>query len=124
MTSINTNASGQAGVIVAGLQTETTNELVQTERSTDNAILKSRSTSTEAQRAKLLALLQLGPKTTIEARNNGVMMPATRVFELKRVGHIITTELVTQYDDNGFIHPRCARYHLMCKAAESVHGEA
>ncbi len=109
-------ATGGGGIIVSGVA----NQIEQAQCNTDADVLKSRSTSTEAQRAKLLALLQRGPKTTIEARNNGVMMPATRVFELKRAGHIITTELVTQYDDNGFIHPRCARYHLIQLAGKEA----
>lgn len=120
MTHTNENATGGGGVIVSGVAPEAANQNEQPNHTTDAAILKSRSTSTEAQRAKLLALLQSGPKTTIEARNNGVMMPATRVFELKRAGHIITTELVTQCDDNGFLHPRCARYHLIQSAGMGV----
>jgi len=105
----------------AGLGTRTAQEkTLQPDHNTDAAVLKSRSTSTEAQRAKLLALLQRGPKTTIELRNQGIIMPATRVFELKRDGNDITTELVTQYDDNGFIHPRCARYHLIEVAGMQV----
>ena len=88
--------------------------------STQNAVLQSRSTSTEAQRAKLLALLRNKPQTTIELRNLGIMMPAVRVFELKRAGHIITSESVNQYDDNGFLHPRCARYHLVKQAGQEA----
>jgi hypothetical protein len=79
----------------------------------DDAVLKSRSTATEVQRAKLLAMLDQKPCTTIEARDSGIMMPAARCFELKHAGHNIITELVAQYDGNGFLHRRCARYHLV-----------
>lgn len=82
----------------------------------DSAVLQSRSTSTEAQRAKLLAMLKVKPQTTIELRDSGIMMPAARVFELKRIGHIIRREIITQYDANGYLHPRCARYSLVTEA--------
>ena len=53
-----------------------------------------KSTSTEAQRKKLIALLRQGPKTTIDLRAHGIMMPATRVFELKGSGNDITLSLI------------------------------
>jgi hypothetical protein len=109
----NKNTASVDGIIASGLALEAANQNRQTQSCNDSAALQSRSTSTEAQRAKLLAMLQQKPQTTIELRDSGIMMPAARVFDLKRMGHIIESESVTQFDDNGFLHPRCARYHLI-----------
>jgi hypothetical protein len=107
--------AGKAGASVdlaGGL--EATNQKVQQEFSTDAAILNSTSTSTEIQLAKILALLRQGPKTTIELRQHGIMMPAARVFQLKHeLDHVITTELLPLYDSEGIRHRKCARYHLI-----------
>jgi hypothetical protein len=76
-------------------------------------VLASKSTTTEIQLAKLLALLRSGPKTTIQLRDHGIMMPAARVHYLRHVdGHQITSQLVTLFDANGFRHAKCARYYL------------
>ncbi|MDB4873346.1 MAG: hypothetical protein JWL97_4350 [Gemmatimonadales bacterium] len=81
---------------------------------TDSPILANKSTATEVQLAKVLALLRQGPKTTIELRHHAIMMPAARVFQLKREHDCtITTELVALYDDQGVRHRKCARYHLI-----------
>lgn len=80
---------------------------------TDSAILKSRSTSTEAQRAKLLALLRLGPQTTYSLRKHGLAQCAARVWDLRAAGHIINTERVTAIDSDGFTHVGVARYTLI-----------
>jgi len=116
----NANAREEAGVLVAGWQAETTNQSRQAESSTDSAILKSRSTSTEAQRAKLLALLRLGPQTTYSLRRNGLAQCAARVWELRKEGHVITTESVTAIDSDGFSHVRVARYRLVSEAFVEV----
>jgi hypothetical protein len=64
-------------------------------------------------------LLQQGPKTTIDLRRHGIMMPATRVFELKRIGgHTILKELLTQFDDAGYAHKKVARYSLISPVDE------
>lgn len=111
------NASGKAGVIVAGLQAKATKEKLQPKSSTDAGILASTSTSTEVQLKKVMALLRQGPKTTIELRNAGIMQPASRVWQLKNErNHTITSEWVTLYDSNGFLHSKCARYHLVADA--------
>jgi hypothetical protein len=89
--------------------------------STDSAILDNKSTATEIQLAKVLALLRQGPKTTIELRQNGIMMPAARVFSLKRdFKRNITTELLALYDAEGIRHSKCARYHLVEDVASEV----
>lgn len=109
------NARAKPGACVdlaGGL--ESTNQKTQPDRTTDSEILASKSTATEVQLAKVLALLRQGPKTTLELRHHSILMPATRVFELKRYHDcIITTELVALYDDQGVRHSQCARYHLM-----------
>jgi hypothetical protein len=82
--------------------------------STGPEILANKSTAIDVQLAKLVALLRQGPKTTIQLRSHGIMMPAARVFQLKRDhGLDVFTELVTLYDHEGILHQRCARYHLV-----------
>jgi hypothetical protein len=93
---------------------ETTNQNTEPKSSTDSSILDNKSTATEVQLAKVLALLREGPKTTIELRHHAIMMPAARVFQLKREHDCtITTELIALYDDQGVRHRKCARYHLI-----------
>ncbi len=88
---------------------------------TDAAILASKSTATEVQKAKILALLRQGPKTTLELREYSILMPAARVFQLKHEdGHTITTELLALYDSQGVRHSKCARYHLIAEAPSEV----
>jgi hypothetical protein len=41
------------------------------------------------QQAKVLSLLQEGPTNTIDFRLHGIMSPAARVMELRRMGHPI-----------------------------------
>ena len=50
-----------------------------------NDILASKSTSTEVQLEKALHLLRAGPKTTVELRDHGIMMPAARIHHLRHV---------------------------------------
>lgn len=97
---------------------EATNQKAQSESTTDSDILASKSAASEVQIAKVLTLLRQGPKSTIELRRHGVLMPAARVFELKRDHDcIINTELVSLYDDEGIRHRKCALYHLLQQAA-------
>jgi hypothetical protein len=100
---------------------ESTNQNTQPKSSTDSPILANKSTATEVQLAKVLALLRQGPKTTIELRQNGIMMPAARIFTLKREHqHKITTELLALYDAEGIRHCKCARYHLIVDRPSEV----
>lgn len=70
-------------------------------------------TTGEAQRARFLQALQLGPVTTIEAqRDLNIMRPAARITELRKAGHQIQTHLRDMYDDQGRKHTRCAVYYL------------
>jgi hypothetical protein len=90
----------------------------QSKSSIDSDIVNSKSTAPEVQIAKVLALLKRGPQTTMELRRHGILMPAARVFELKRDHDcIINTELVSLYDDEGIRHRKCALYHLLQQAA-------
>lgn len=57
-----------------------------------------------AQRAQLLAMLRRGPVSTLEARAACIMSPASRVFELRKIGLEITT---TRLEN------RIAIYHLI-----------
>lgn len=111
-------ATGQGGSSnVAGGQAKTTYQIRQAESSTVAEILKSKSTATEVQLEKAMALLRQGPKTTIELREHGIMMPAARIFQLKNeCNHTIISELVTLYDANGYRHSKCARYSLVAEA--------
>lgn len=80
-------------------------------------------TSTEAQRARVLERLQLGPVDTAEMRAElNIMSPAPRIKELRDAGHDIYTERVTLTDDYGRKHERVARYHLVSLAGQSVGG--
>lgn len=72
----------------------------------------------EAQRARLIDLLKIAPRTTTELRNRySIMSPAARVLELRKQGHNITLDWIEQYDAAGIKH-RAGRY---CLIAEVVH---
>jgi hypothetical protein len=102
---------------------ETTNQHAQSQHSLDAVALASNSTATEAQLAKVMAMLRQGPKTTFDLREHGILMPAARVFQLKRErGHEITTELLPLYDPQGIRHSKCARYHLVREALSNGPG--
>lgn len=72
-----------------------------------------KSTSTEAQRQRILVALRAGPKTSYDLRRLGCYQAPTRIIELRRMGYDIKTELVALYDRDGYMHPRCARYSLI-----------
>ena len=66
-----------------------------------------------AQRARLLDVLQIAPRTTTELRNQfSIMSPAPRVMELRRLGYNIELEWIEQYDTAGVPH-RAGRYRLI-----------
>lgn len=76
-------------------------------------------TTTQAQRARLLDALELGPITTIDARSRlNIMMPAARVKELRSLGHPIVTHLRDLYDEHGRRHSRVAVYYLAGRGQE------
>jgi len=113
-----TNARVEAGVLVEGGQAEATNQNRQEEFNTD--VLKSKSTSTETQQKKCLALLKLGPQTSYSLRANGIAQCAARIFELRAMGHVITTERVKAIDSDKFVHVGAARYHLVKEAPQQA----
>jgi len=74
---------------------------------------KSRSTSVEAQRERIIAALRESPRTSCELRHMGIYQAPARCKELRdRFGFDIRTERVTLYDRDGYMHPNAARYHL------------
>jgi hypothetical protein len=73
----------------------------------------SRSTCGEAQRARIIAALRAGPKTSYDLRRIGCYQAPARIKELRdRFGFDIRTERVTLYDRDGYMHRGAARYHL------------
>jgi hypothetical protein len=74
-----------------------------------------KSTAIEAQYARVIAELRGGPKSTIQLRLAGVIMPAARVKELKdKKGYDIpTVARIDAYDAEGYLHPRIAVYELV-----------
>jgi len=79
------------------------------------------STSVEAQRARLLARLQIGALDTFTARRElHVMHPGGRIKELRAAGHPIRTERVTLTDEDGITHNGVALYYLSSTSAEAT----
>lgn len=79
----------------------------------DSAKFNSRSTSTEAQIARLLELLRLRPHHTHELRKVGISHPAGRVQDLKKSNFIIDRQLINTVDSDGFTHVNVALYALV-----------
>jgi hypothetical protein len=76
---------------------------------------RAKSTATEAQYDRIIAMLQAGPKSTFDFRKVGIMSPASRIKELNdRYGFDIpTVDLRDLYDDHGYLHKRVGIYQLM-----------
>lgn len=69
--------------------------------------------SASAQRARLLARLQLGPVDTLTARSElNILMPAARIKELKEHGHPIRAQRISMTDEQGRTHQGIALYYL------------
>jgi hypothetical protein len=119
----NENASRNGGAEVdsaSGLEATLQNFLDGSKFSIKPDILANKSTATEIQLQKVITLLCQGPKTTMDLRAHGIMMPAARVFQLKNEHDlIITSQWVTLYDENGYKHSKCARYSLVGKRVEA-----
>ena len=76
--------------------------------------LISRSTSISAQRARVLAALRAGPKTSHDLRCLGIYQAPARVKELRDdFGYVIETTRVTLVDRDGYSHPRAGLYELI-----------
>lgn len=80
----------------------------------------SKSTSTRAQRERILQALRAGPKTSLDLRRLGIYQHSVRIFELREAGYDIKTVYVTLVDHDGYEHRRCGRYELV---AEPVPGK-
>lgn len=78
----------------------------------------SRSTSTAAQEARILAALRTGSKTTDDLRALGGYQASARIFGLRRRGFEIATELFDGYAADGYSHRRMARYTLLAEPQE------
>ena len=64
------------------------------------------------QRNAILAALQRGPLTTVQAREGlGILHPGGRVLELRKLGYRIETQSRTEFDSHGRPH-RVASYVL------------
>lgn len=78
-----------------------------------SAVLASKSTATEQQRARIIEALRLRPQSTEDLRRLGIYQAPARVKELRDVfGYVIDTQRVTLVDRDSFIHPRAALYCL------------
>lgn len=65
--------------------------------------------------ALVLDALQMGPLSTLEAREQfGVLHIGGRVLELRKAGHRIETRMETRFDAASRPH-RCGVYHLVLK---------
>lgn len=106
------STEGAARVVLAGGR-ETTKENKKCAQSiTKEKVIASRSTATEAQQARLLELLKIGPQTTYSLRKHGLAQCAARIFGLRKAGYTIFTERVTATCSDGYTHVGVARYTL------------
>mgnify|MGYP001179541895 CR=1 FL=1 len=79
------------------------------------------SSTSEAQRHRILGMLQTGPKHTLDFRRAGVMQSQTRIHELRRLGYDIPTAgRVTIHDDQGYPHHGVALYELVAEPVQEV----
>lgn len=73
-----------------------------------------RSTATEVQRARIVAMLRTGEQNTFDFRRAGIMQSGTRIFELRAMGYsIVTVARQTLYDADGYRHIGVAVYALV-----------
>jgi hypothetical protein len=77
----------------------------------------SKSTATEAQLQRVLALLHIGPQTSHDLLKAGIYHPPRRIRDLRERGNIISTERVTLTDRDGYQHRNCAEYTLISGAS-------
>jgi hypothetical protein len=76
-------------------------------------VVRSRSTATEAQIAKLVALVLQRPHHTHELRQLGISHPAGRVHDLEKRGYVFGSHRITTVDSDGFSHRGVAMYSLL-----------
>jgi len=81
-------------------------------------------TSTDAQRSRLLARLQVAPIDTFCAmRELNICRPSARISELRAAGHAIRTQRISLTDDQGRTHHGIAMY-VLTTCAEPAQAEA
>lgn len=71
--------------------------------------------SPQDQRARILAALRSGPRTSYELRRHpvGSYQAPARIFELRAMGYDIVTHRTVVVDQDGYRHPQAARYELI-----------
>lgn len=74
-----------------------------------------KSTSTEAQIARLLHFIRRRSRSTYDLRSQGISHPAARVKDLMRRGYVIASDRITSVDSDGFTHQRVALYSLVAE---------
>jgi hypothetical protein len=79
---------------------------------TIKAQCSTKSTTSEAQRQRVLEALRMGPQTTHDLRCLGIYQAPARVIELRRRGYHIVTERVVLWDRDGFEHRNSGLYRL------------
>lgn len=77
----------------------------------------SKSTATEAQLQRVLAMLRHRPQTSHDLLKAGIYHPPRRIRDLRERGHIITTERITLTDRDGYQHRNCAEYTLISEVS-------
>ena len=79
-----------------------------------------KSTATEAQYERIVAMLRSGSKSTFDFRKVGIMSPASRIKELNdKYGYYIPTiDLRDLYDTEGYLHKRVGVYELIDEPKE------
>ena len=89
----------------------------------ESKTLNRHDTSASNARENIIKALLTGPKTTIELREQwGVMAPAPRILELKRLGWIIVTFPVSAFTADGVKHRGVARYALLREPTAANNG--
>jgi hypothetical protein len=61
----------------------------------------------------VLALLRVADQTTYSLRAHGIAQCATRIYELKAKGYLITKTTVNAVDSDGYMHSGVALYSLL-----------
>jgi hypothetical protein len=78
-----------------------------------SALLNNKDTSASTQRSQIIALIhRYQSLNTPEFRQQGIMAPAPRIFELKQLGYKIAKVLENYTDETGKVHHGVARYYF------------
>ncbi|CAM5185484.1 Helix-turn-helix domain-containing protein OS=Castellaniella sp OX=1955812 GN=EPN31_12155 PE=4 SV=1 [Castellaniella denitrificans] len=74
--------------------------------------IHSKSSATQVQYQRILALLAIRPHSTEDLRKAGIFQVSARIKELRGMGHPIITDRITMTDRDGFAHHGVALYSL------------